>query len=236
MWTHVYNSTLLLHWNVNSLWAVHNEAMREFPYWKYYHFTQGSDCIPLKADINKKRMGCNILTQLHQQEDPDQHHYVHIYLNLDINRQQLSRDGCLCCCVVFRSLLLHVQFSPLKLLNSSARTMSPVWRKSPSLCDLMTQRKVNCNSNCGLNLRELINVPLKLGLFWPTCRSLFDRMHVCNWALKAALISILIFSLHIPFKHLLVLRVGRYQCIVFIMFHCPQEVKINMHQRSFKRL
>lgn len=100
MWTLVYNSTLLLHWNVNSLWAVHNEAMREFPYWKYYHFTQRFDCIPLKADANRKRIGCNILTQLHLEEDPDQLHYVHHYLNLDVKRQRLSDHMTGVCAIV----------------------------------------------------------------------------------------------------------------------------------------
>lgn len=47
---HIYNIILLLHWNVNSLWAVRNEAIWEFPYWLYYHFTQRIDCISLKAE------------------------------------------------------------------------------------------------------------------------------------------------------------------------------------------
>lgn len=262
MWTLVYNSTLLLHWNVNSLWAVHNEAMREFPYWKYYHFTQRSDCIPLKADTNRKRIGCNILTQLHREEDPDQLHHVHHYLNLDVKRQRLSDhmtgvraivsfSGSFCFASSCLRWNLHVCLAHRPqawleglvhlFLNMTSEDSSKVAQPGP--CCLLDRNphlsvfwwlSKKWKIDCGLNLREWINHPLKMRLYWATCSSLVNRMHACNWPLKAALINIFTFSLHIPFKHLLAPCFGCYQCSVFNMFHCPQEVKINMHQCSFK--
>lgn len=161
MWTLVYNSTLLLHWNVNSLWAVHNEAMREFPYWKYYHFTQRSDCIPLKGDTNRERIRCNIQTQIHVEEDPHQLHYVHQDLNLEVSGPQTTWQAFVLLCHVAATRASRSQTSGIigrsrtsnlfiffehglwgQLKSHSARPVLPVWQKSPSLCVLMTQRKV----------------------------------------------------------------------------------------------
>lgn len=53
MGMHIHNITLFPHWNVNSLRAVRNEAIWEFPYWLYYHFTQRIDCVSLKAAADR---------------------------------------------------------------------------------------------------------------------------------------------------------------------------------------